>query len=370
LTNRSLINLPATLFLPSSGPAGPYPSTITVSNVAGVLNKVTVRLNGLTHTYPADLDVLLVSPTGQKVLLMSDAGGSFSVNNINLTFDDNAAANAPDATALTTGSYKPTDYAPADSFPAPAPAGPYDNSLGVLRGFSPNGTWSLYIVDDTEQNYGNIVNGWTLNFSTVSPVVDLAAVMTNAPAAVTAPNTVTFTTVITNRGPNIANNVVYTNPLPAGLTFVSATVSAGTVSGAGGAVVANLGPLGIGSNHVVTVTVATSGSGTVTNTASVTSGEIELVPSDNAVNSTVSIAPAIPFSLLGVRQLGGNFAITVTNTVSGRTYVVEATTNLVNPVTNTVWTPVATNVATGTTVNVTDSATLGVGRRYYRAIER
>jgi uncharacterized delta-60 repeat protein len=370
LTNRSLINLPATLFLPSSGPAGPYPSTITVSNVAGVLNKVTVRLNGLTHTYPADLDVLLVSPTGQKVLLMSDAGGSFSVNNINLTFDDNAAANAPDATALTTGSYKPTDYAPADSFPAPAPAGPYDNSLGVLRGFSPNGTWSLYIVDDTEQNYGNIVNGWTLNFSTVSPVVDLAAVMTNAPAAVTAPNTVTFTTVITNRGPNIANNVVYTNPLPAGLTFVSATVSAGTVSGAGGAVVANLGPLGIGSNHVVTVTVATSGSGTVTNTASVTSGEIELVPSDNAVSSTVSIAPAIPFSLLGVRQLGGNFAITVTNTVSGRTYVVEATTNLVNPVTNTVWTPVATNVATGTTVNVTDSATLGVGRRYYRAIER
>ena len=47
------------LSVPSIGPANPYPSAITITNVAGVVNKVTVRLNGFTHNYPADVDKLL-----------------------------------------------------------------------------------------------------------------------------------------------------------------------------------------------------------------------------------------------------------------------------------------------------------------------
>lgn len=370
-SNRSRINLPGTLSLPSFGSADPYPSSITVSNVAGVVNKVSVRLNGFTHSYPADVDVLLVSPTGQRMVLMSDAGSSFGVTNLTLTFEDAATASLPELSPLTSASFKPTDYAPADSFAAPAPAGPYATNLAVFNGFNPNGTWSLYIVDDTDQNFGNIVNGWTLNFNTVSAAIDLAATMTNAPSAVTAPGTVTFTTVITNRGPNIATGVIYSNPLPAGLTFVSATTSAGSVTSAGSNFVASLGTLGVGSNHVVTVTVSTSGSGLVTNTASVASaGEIELAAGDNTASATVTIAPAIPFSLFGVRQTNGQFFITVSNAVAGRTYVVEAATNIVNPVTNTVWTPVGTNVAAGSTLNVTDPGAGGFGRRFYRAIER
>jgi uncharacterized delta-60 repeat protein len=370
-SNRSRINLPGTLSLPSFGSADPYPSSITVSNVAGVVNKVSVRLNGFTHSYPADVDVLLVSPTGQKMVLMSDAGSSFGVTNLTLTFEDVATANLPELAPLTSASFKPTDYAPADSFAAPAPAGPYATNLAVFNGFSPNGTWSLYIVDDTDQNFGNIVNGWTLNFNTVNAAIDLAATMTSAPSAVTAPATVTFTTVITNRGPNIATGVIYSNLLPAGLTFVSATTSAGSVTSAGSNFVVSLGTLGVGSNHVVTVTASTSGSGLVTNTASVVSaGEIELAVADNTASATVTIAPAIPFSLLGVLQTNGQFFITVSNAVAGRTYVVEAATNIVNPVTNTVWTPVGTNVAAGSTLNVTDPGAGGFGRRFYRAIER
>ena len=143
-------------------------------------------------------------------------------------------------------------------------SGPYATNLSAFTGFSPNGSWSLYIYDDTDQNLGNIVNGWTLNLSTVNPAIDLAATMTNAPAAVTAPGTVTFTTVITNRGPNIAAGVTYSNLLPTGLTFVSATTSSGTVISSGTNVVINLGALGVGSNHVVMLTASTSGSGLVT----------------------------------------------------------------------------------------------------------
>ena len=369
-TNRSLINIPATLSLPSSGPAGPYPSTITVSNVTGVVNKVTVKLSGFSHTYPADVDVLLVGPNGQKVLLMSDAGGSFSASGLNLTFDDAATAGLPDTAQLVSGSFRPTDYAPADSFPAPAPAGPYASTLSAFRGFSPNGVWSLYINDDTDINFGNIVNGWTLSFNTVNAAVDVAAVMTNSAATVTAPGTVTFTTVITNNGPNIATGLTYSNVLPAGLSFVSATSSAGTVANVSGTVVANLGTLGVGSNHIVSVTVATSGSGPVVNTAQVFSGEVELNSANNTASSTVTIAQALNFTLYGAVQLGGQFSLTVSNAVVGRTYVVEVATNLAAPVINTVWTPLGTNVAAGSSFTITDTGAAATSRRFYRAIER
>jgi len=369
-TNRNLINIPGTLSVPSVGPANPYPSSLVVSNVAGVVNKVSVRLNGFTHTYPADVDILLVSPTGQKVLLMSDAGSGFSVTNLTLTFDDVVTASVPELSPITSGTYRPSDYAPADSFPAPAPAGPYAGTLSAFSGFSPNGTWSLYIVDDTDQNLGNIVNGWTLNLSTVNAAIDLAATMTNAPTTVTAPGTVVFTTVITNRGPNIAAGVTYSNVLPAGLTFVSATATAGGLTNVGGTVVGSLGALGTGSNHVVTLTVSTSGSGQVTNVAQVFSTEVELAPADNTASAVVTIAPGIPFSLLGARQTNGQFFVTVTNAIAGRTYVLEGTTNFVNPMTSTVWTPLGTNVAAGSVFTLPDTGAGTLRSRFYRVIER
>ena len=57
--------------------------------------KVTVQLNGLTHTFPDDVDVMLVGPQGQKVMLMGEAGGGGNANLANLTFDDAAALAIP-----------------------------------------------------------------------------------------------------------------------------------------------------------------------------------------------------------------------------------------------------------------------------------
>ena len=62
--------------IPNSGPATPYPSTITVTGATGLVGKVTVALKGLTHSFPDDLEILLVGPDGQQMLLMSDVGGS------------------------------------------------------------------------------------------------------------------------------------------------------------------------------------------------------------------------------------------------------------------------------------------------------
>src|SRR5689334_24815951 len=60
---------PTAIALLDDSPASPYPSTIAVAGMTGVVTRVTVTLLGLTHPFPDDLDLLLVSPTGQKSVL-------------------------------------------------------------------------------------------------------------------------------------------------------------------------------------------------------------------------------------------------------------------------------------------------------------
>ncbi|HVF89647.1 MAG TPA: HYR domain-containing protein [Blastocatellia bacterium] len=159
---------PAAVTIPAQGTATPYPSTIDVSGLSGNITKLTVSLNQLSHSFPNDLDILLVGPGGQKVILMSDAGGdeNFPIVNVDLTFDDAAAQQLPDETQITSGTYKPTDFQTGDVFPAPAPAGPYGTALSAFNGLSPNGTYSLYVLDDFSGDGGSLAGGWCLNIIT------------------------------------------------------------------------------------------------------------------------------------------------------------------------------------------------------------
>jgi glucose/arabinose dehydrogenase/subtilisin-like proprotein convertase family protein len=144
--------------------ATPYPKSVTVSGMSGNTSKVVVTLNGLTHTYPADLDVLLVGPGGQKAMLMSDAGGGTDVNGITLTFD--AAAAAIPQGAIATGTYGPANYdTTTDAFQAPAPAAPYSTGLAAFNGASPNGTWNLFVRDDAGTDVGTMA-GASLTITT------------------------------------------------------------------------------------------------------------------------------------------------------------------------------------------------------------
>jgi len=99
-----LINLPV-------GPPGvsPYPSPITVSELFGSITNVTVTISNLSHTVPDDLDILLVGPSGQRMLLMSDAGGSNAISSVRLTFSDDASAILPDSGRIVNGAYRPTN---------------------------------------------------------------------------------------------------------------------------------------------------------------------------------------------------------------------------------------------------------------------
>lgn len=162
-----------------ASPSAPYPSRIFVSGLAGTIANVTVTLNNLSHAFPDDLDLLLVGPQGQQLVLLSDAGGANAIANATLTLDDNAANSLPDSTAFASGTYRPTAYnsGTAANFPAPAPAGPYAfaapfgaATLASTFGCAdPNGTWSLYVVDDKLGQVGSIAGGWCLNFTLNAP---------------------------------------------------------------------------------------------------------------------------------------------------------------------------------------------------------
>jgi subtilisin-like proprotein convertase family protein len=162
--------------------AAPYPSSLTVTGLAGqVVTKATVTLHGLSHGFPSDIAMLLVGPQNQSALVMAQAGGQeqFSVTNLTLVLDDDAAEYLPIYSGLVSGTFKPTSgyevfgYAalPYD-FPAPAPSGNSNapSLLAVFNNTDPSGRWDLYVVDDAAGHSGSIAGGWSLDLSVAVPL--------------------------------------------------------------------------------------------------------------------------------------------------------------------------------------------------------
>ena len=136
------------------------------SSLGGTVSKVTVKIVGLTHTYPADIDLALVGPGGRAVMLMSDVGGGDDVNGVSLTFDAGAFAALPGGSIIS-GVFRPTNSGVSDTFSAPAPTGTYGTNLGVFNNVAPNGTWRLYVMDDDNSDVGSIAS-WVLTIETIN----------------------------------------------------------------------------------------------------------------------------------------------------------------------------------------------------------
>jgi len=168
--------------------ATPYPSNIFVTGASPYVVKVTATLKSLSHMFPDDIDVLLVGPAGQNLVLVSDAGlpaappPALGANNVTVNFDDAApgqlAQSAPWGAPGSTVSSKPVDYTPSlnvDSFPSPAPAPSIATTLSTFNATNPNGTWALYVVSDGAPDTGTFAGGWCLNFTfdTTPPTVGI-----------------------------------------------------------------------------------------------------------------------------------------------------------------------------------------------------
>lgn len=160
---------PAPITFANDGRATLYPSPITVAGAAPLIANLSVRINSFTHTTRSNVSLLLVPPGGPGIRLMSGVGGASDALEATLTFVPEPGFPLPASGTLTGGVFSPTSLA-NPPFPAPAPVGPYIDSLAPLIGTNPNGVWQLFVLDSFPQpEDGSIDQGWTLLINQPSP---------------------------------------------------------------------------------------------------------------------------------------------------------------------------------------------------------
>ncbi|MFZ4785279.1 MAG: hypothetical protein ACOYLH_07350 [Flavobacteriales bacterium] len=159
----------------------PNPSTITVSGGPATIGAMSITLTNLNHTWPSDIDVLLVAPNGESLVIMSDCGNGADWVNTTIEIADYATAAFINTGLNPAGIYQPANFVAGDAFPGfggtvnnSAPAGT-STFAGVFGGDAANGTWSLYVVDDAGGDIGSI-GSWSISFAaTLAGCTDPAA---------------------------------------------------------------------------------------------------------------------------------------------------------------------------------------------------
>ena len=180
-------------------------------------------------------------------------------------------------------------------------------SLGTLA-YAATATVTIVGVTDASLASGStITNSATASSSTPDPVsandtgsvdvtlsasADLQITKTPDSSSAIAGARASWTINVVQAGPSYGRSVVVTDPLPAGLTNVTASSTVGTCS-AGATVTCTLGDLAPGT--VVTITVeadvpaATPSGSTLTNTATVSATSTDPVASNDAATATMNV---------------------------------------------------------------------------------
>ncbi|MBK8431419.1 MAG: proprotein convertase P-domain-containing protein [Chloroflexi bacterium] len=124
-------------------------STMNISGVDPYVWDVNLFTN-IEHTFPGDLEIFIISPTGTEVTISTD----------NLSTHDNAFANTTWDDQWVGSSISDWPFTVVEE------ASP-EGALGAFVGEDPNGTWQLVVHDDAEDDVGVLVQ-WRLEFTTLA----------------------------------------------------------------------------------------------------------------------------------------------------------------------------------------------------------
>jgi large repetitive protein len=160
--------------------------------------------------------------------------------------------------------------------------------------------------------------------TTISAQADVAIVK-SGPASVTAGNNITYGITVTNNGPSNAASVSWTDTLPAGTTFVSETQDTGPAftCTTGATISCNIATLGAGATATFTIvaSVSPSATGTLSNTANVTTTTPDNASGNNSsnVNTTVNAQADVAIVKNGppAAAAGSNIGYTITVSNNG-----------------------------------------------------
>jgi subtilisin-like proprotein convertase family protein len=143
-----------------SGNSNPYPSNLAVSGLVTGASVESVKINNIQHTFAPDVDIVLVSPSGQAMILLADVGNGNTFDSPKTLVIKNGASSMP-SNNFASGTYAPTNSGSWSG--GSPPAGPYGLNLGNYTG-SMNGTWKLYVYDDDFGDNGTI-GSWSITFN-------------------------------------------------------------------------------------------------------------------------------------------------------------------------------------------------------------
>lgn len=144
-----------------NGTGGPLPDVSTSDftvNVSGLSPAALNNVHGLVqvcldlnHTYVSDLNISLISPSGNIIVLVNHVGGG-GQDFIGTCLNDASTNAIAMGSAPFTGTYSPSE------------------NIGSLNdGTNGNGIWTLSIRDDAGADTG-FLNNWSIHFDTGAPV--------------------------------------------------------------------------------------------------------------------------------------------------------------------------------------------------------
>ncbi|MBI1190560.1 MAG: hypothetical protein GC200_07795 [Tepidisphaera sp.] len=145
----------------TTAPSGTVSSTIGVSGGPSSITDINVIFQA-THTWDADIDVILQGPTGY-ICLTTDNGSSGD-NYLTTRFDDASTTSITSGTAPFNNNYRPEGLINGWTGSPTTFTGTNYSNLAGFNGTNANGNWTMYVADDTSGDSGTWTY-WSLEFN-------------------------------------------------------------------------------------------------------------------------------------------------------------------------------------------------------------
>jgi uncharacterized repeat protein (TIGR01451 family) len=301
------------------GPAPAITITVTAPSSGGTITNTATVTASETDSNPSnntDSEDTTVSPVADLSIVKSDNPDPVNAG-ATLTYTLQVTNNGPStATSVTVTDTLPPGITFVSALGAGWSCGQAAGVVTCTTATLPVGVASPITITITAPVEGGVINNPASVSSqtadsnptnnsdtedtTVISITDLSIIKSDNPDPVNAAAALTYTLQVTNAGPSTATGVTVTDTLPGGVTFISATGSGWSCSQAAGVVICTLtSSLPVGAATPITIIVAAPNeSGTIINTATVSSSSTDSNPSNNTDSEDTTVNPVADLAIV------------------------------------------------------------------------